>query len=291
MERAPKAHRKGDSGPGEGAGRITGCFGRPFIDLSPLIDVSGFEALHDEICLALAQVPLTYTGGSHRSMGIMPPERRAEALVDYQEVIGKLTDGEFAQFQSLSDEAEAPSDRRGRVYGEERKWPLSRRQMLWLKVRFGVYFPWKGYLELMPNDRWENKADPAGKAFTRTALMLFPKTIAFIKSLPFSTIGRTTLMGLEGFDYGTVHRDGELGAPPDPFITFCPARNKTLFLYDAVTGEERDVLAPIYWFNDGDYHGVRAAPYFRYSIRVDGPFKEEFLDQVRAIPCAAATNS
>ena len=32
-----------------------------------------------------------------------------------------------------------------------------------------------------------------------------------------------------------------------------------------------------YWFNDSDYHGVDADPFFRYSIRVDGVFRPDFL--------------
>jgi hypothetical protein len=34
---------------------------------------------------------------------------------------------------------------------------------------------------------------------------------------------------------------------------------------------------PIYWFNDMDYHGVLADPFFRYSLRVDGVFEPGFV--------------
>jgi Rieske 2Fe-2S family protein len=34
---------------------------------------------------------------------------------------------------------------------------------------------------------------------------------------------------------------------------------------------------PIYWFNDMDYHGVLADPFFRYSLRVDGVFDRDFV--------------
>ena len=33
-----------------------------------------------------------------------------------------------------------------------------------------------------------------------------------------------------------------------------------------------------YWFNDMDYHGVLADPFFRYSIRVDGVFAPGFVE-------------
>ena len=52
---------------------IRGILGRPFVQLDEHLDLSGLSEIHEEICLALTQVPVDYTGGSHRSMGIVPP--------------------------------------------------------------------------------------------------------------------------------------------------------------------------------------------------------------------------
>ncbi|MFO0615775.1 MAG: hypothetical protein U0414_24485 [Polyangiaceae bacterium] len=272
---------------------LLGVLGKPFLALDDLLDLRGLDAVHEEVCVALAQFPTGYTGGSHRAMGIMPPEREAEAIADYQEVIRSLDDAQFEVLRSLSDQpARFPrAGERGRVeFGEERDVPLSHRQMLWLKMRFGVYFPWKVYAELIPNERWEDKAKTRGKRFTRTAEALFPRTIAFVKGLPFSSIGRCNIMGLEAHDHGTIHRDGDPdpARAPDPFITFSPAPpggvgQKRLYLYDPETREETDVVGRAYWFNDHDYHGVRAAPFFRYSIRVDGPFDPAFVRRLEQL--------
>jgi hypothetical protein len=258
-----------------------GVFGRPFVALDDLLDLSALDELHDEICVALAEKPTSYTGGSHRSMGIMPAGREADALVDYQEVIRGLDDAGFERFRSLADDPRAidPRTRHRTEFGEERDVPLSTRQMLWLKMRHRVYFPWKVYAELIPNERWEDKSKTRGKRFTRAAEALFPKTIAFVKGLPFASIGRCNVMGLEGHDHGTVHRDGDPAEQrtPDHFITFCPAPGKRLFVLDASTHEEIVVEGRAYWFNDHDYHGVLADPFFRYSVRVDGTFDGAFL--------------
>lgn len=263
---------------------IVGLFGRPYLDLEPFVDTSALDLLHEEICLALAQVPLDYTGGSHRSMDIMPAERRAEALVDYQEVIRAMSPAEFETFRSLSDDPRAiePGAQGAVEFGEERAVPLSRRQMQWLKIRYGVYFPWKGYVELIPNRRWEDKSSAEGKSFTRVARAFFPKTLEFVATLPFTHVGRCNVMGLEGLDHGTVHRDGDPAEQeaPDHFITFVPGANKRLFLWDDLAKAEVDVPARVYWFNDFDFHGVRADPHFRYSVRVDGEFRPEFLEQL-----------
>ena len=264
---------------------IHGIFGRPYVDLEPYVDLAALGELDDEIALGLAEVPVDYTGGSHRSMEIMPASRAREAHVDYGEVIATLTPAAYATFRSLAAEPSAfpeHAERERATYGEEREHPLSRRQMLWLEYRFGVYFPWKVYLEMIPNRRWEDKSEPCGtdgKDFTRIARTFFPKTIAFVKSLPFSQIGRCNLMGLASNDHGTVHRDGDPAEKSrvDHFVTFCPRADKRLFLWDEDAQKKIDVRGRAYWFNDSDFHGVEADPFFRYSIRVDGVFRPELL--------------
>jgi hypothetical protein len=155
--------------------------------------------------------------------------------------------------------------------------------MLWLKFRFGVYFPWKVYVELIPNRYWGDKSSAEGKAFTRIARTLFPKTVAFVQSLPFTHIGRCNVMGLEANDHGTVHHDGpavthtDAPADPDHFVTLCPRGDKRLFLWDEESARKTYVTGRAYWFNDHDHHGVDADPFFRYSIRVDGVFRPDFL--------------
>jgi hypothetical protein len=261
------------------------------VSLERFVDTSAFDAIHEEVCLALTQVPVDYTGGSHRSMGIMPPSLTAEGHGDYGEVIRSLSPEAFETFRALADDPSTidPSSRGDLEFGEERDHPLSRRQMLWLKVRHGVYFPWKAYVELIPNRYWSDKASPEGKDFTRLAKTFFPKTIAFVKTLPFLHVGRCNVMGLEANDHGTVHRDGDPAdqESPDHFVTICPRGDKRLFLWDEEAKERTYVTGRAYWFNDHDYHGVDVDPFFRYSIRIDGVFRPEFLDLLRLSEAAA----
>ncbi|MBN9163725.1 MAG: hypothetical protein J0I07_22345 [Myxococcales bacterium] len=257
----------------------------PYVPLERFIDTSALDAIHEEVCLALTQVAIDYTGGSHRSMGIMPPSRTAEAYVDYGEAIRSLSPDAFETFRSLADDPSAIDRQHSNElrFGEETELPLSRRQMLWLKFRQKVYFPWKAYVELIPNRYWVEKSSAEGKDFTRLAKTFFPKTIAFAKSLPFLHIGRCNVMGLEANDHGTVHRDGDPDEQeaPDHFITVCPAGDKRLFLWDEEKQRKTPVEGRAYWFNDHDFHGVDADPFFRYSIRVDGVFRPDFLETLR----------
>jgi Rieske 2Fe-2S family protein len=157
-------------------------------------------------------------------------------------------------------------------------------QMRYLSFRHGVYFPWKVCYHLLENDRWEDKHSGSGKDWDAHALAQLPKTVAFIKNLPFKEIGRAVLFGLEPNDHAPAHRDTEPGsalAIPQS-INFDPRGDKGLYLKDADGGSHTTVNAPIYWFNDMDYHGVLAAPRFRYSIRVDGVFEPAFVKKLEA---------
>lgn len=266
---------------------LLGLWGRPFVDLAPLLDRGAMPALHEEICLGLSRVQTSRTGGSHRSMGIMPPSLSRDGRGDYGEVIASLTDAQFLVFASLGDPRD-PIDvakRNKLTFGEERQVQLTAAQMRWLELRHRVYFPWGLYYELMPNVSWTTKSSGKGKAFTREAQLYFPQTLAFIRSLPMEEIGSVKILGLLPHADGTVHRDGEPEdqRKPDEFITFCPAADKRLFLWDEEQKARTYAPSWAYWFNDFDYHGVAADPWLRYSIRVDGRFEEAFRRELQEI--------
>ena len=260
---------------------LAGIWGRPFLVLDDLLDLRGLDAVHDEVCLGLTRVATSYTGGSHRSMGIVPEPFASAPWVDYGEVLRALSPAELALFHSLGDDPDVDPEERD--VGEERDVPLSRRQMLWLEYRHRVYFPWSAYYEMVPNRLWTEKSDLAGKAFTREARAIFPKTVAFLEALPFVGIGRANVMGLRANDFGTVHKDAEPDEQPLPphFITVSPTPGKRLFLWDTASQAKTPVTGRAVWFNDADYHGVEADPFFRYSIRVDGVFRDDFLAALR----------
>ncbi len=264
---------------------LAGIWSRPFVDLTRYFPDAPLALLDDEITMALTHLPLDYTGGSHKTMGIVPASLAHDAYVDYGQAIRAFSRDEFVRFAALADEAWDidPDERNDHEYGEERAFALSRRQMLFLKYRHKVYFPWKAYFEIIPNHRWEEKASPYGKAFAREALLYMPRTVAFIEQLPFVHIGSAKLLGLEANDHGTVHRDGVPADKPDAdhFVTFCPRGDKRFFLWDEEAKTKAFSPSRFYWFNDSDYHGVEADPFFRYSVRVDGVFTPDFVARLR----------
>jgi hypothetical protein len=265
--------------------RLCGIWGLPYVDLEGVIDTSCFPDLDREISYGLTELDVSYTGGSLKWMNVVAPWVRDDPYADLGHIIGDFDRDEFARFVSLADDPSIFELDRFREYtfGDETDHPLNRRQVLYLKYQHGVYFPWKVCYHLLSNDRWEDKHTGRGKRFAEDAARVLPKTVAFVKSLPFTEIGRCVLFGIEANDHAPMHRDSEPGKTltiPHS-ISFDPRGTKRFVLCDKDRESVTEVTAKIYWFNDMDYHGVEADPFFRYSIRVDGVFDPTWLLEQR----------
>lgn len=264
--------------------KLVGIWGRPYIDLRRDIDTSCFAELDDEIAYGLAQVDVSRTGGSLKQMGVVAPWVHDDPYVDYGHVLASLPQSELRRFVSLAEDPSIfdPDRLRDYQFGDETENPLSLAQIRYLAYRHDVYFPWSACYHLLHDERWEDKHSGRGKDFTAEAKALFPKTVAFVKSLPFSEIGRVVIFGLEASHHAPLHRDSEPGRDLTiaQSISFSPRGNKRLYLVDPDGGSRTIVRSPIYWFNDMDYHGVLPDPFFRYSVRVDGVFNPAWIKRL-----------
>lgn len=269
------------------SGRLWGIHGRPWIDLAPLIDTSGFAAMDREICRGLAAVECGATGATLKWMGVVAPWQLDDEYRDAMWAVDEMSDDEWLDFAALAEHGDAlrVEDRRVIKFGDETEHPFTAAQRRLLTVRHGVYFPWKTCYHLLENDRWEDKHSGAGKAFAAEAEAVFPATVAFIRSLPFAEVGRAVIFGLEADDHAPLHRDTEPGSSLSvaQSVSFAPRPGKRLYLQNSADAEPEIVEAKAYWFNDMDYHGVLPDPYFRYSVRVDGVFTPAFARAIERL--------
>jgi hypothetical protein len=269
------------------ANQLWGIYGRPFVDLSSVLDLSPLDDLDSEISRGLAHVETTYTGGTLKWMGVVAPWCMDDDYKDAMSVIEELDDDELETFISLADDPEKfqLAERKAYAFGDETDAPFNRAQEKWLAYRHGVYFPWKVCYHFLENDRWEDKHSGAGKKFGDEAREVFPETVRFLEGLPFKEIGRAVLFGLEPNDHAPLHRDSEPGRALQvaQSMSFCPRGDKRFYLQNAPDAEPLVVDTRAYWFNDMDYHGVLADPWFRYSVRVDGVFTPEFASRLAAL--------
>lgn len=263
---------------------VIGLFGRPYQNLEHVIDDSTLASMDREITRGLLRVPVSYTGGSLKWMGVVAPWVMSDGYRDLMDAIQSFSREEFAELVALSEDPSAfDLERYGEYsFGDETEHPLSFAQMRWLSLRHGVYFPWKNCYHLLENDKWDDKHSGAGKSFSAEAREVFPETVRVIESLPFSEVGRVVIFGLEPNDHAPLHRDTEPGKAlaVAQSISIEPRGTKRFYLKNQPEAEPVVVDARVYWFNDMDYHGVLADPFFRYSVRVDGVFRPDFLRDI-----------
>lgn len=260
--------------------RLHGIFGRPFVDLGTEIDTTPFAALDREITRGLATLEVGGTGATLKSMGVVAPWAMDDGRRDALEAIRAMTDAEYEDFLGLGEDlAGARPSRDGLAFGDESDRPFTLAQQRLLELRHGVYFPWRWCYHFVANEAWDDKHCGEGKDFAGDALTRFPQTCAFIRALPFTEVGRAVLFGLGPHDHAPLHRDTEPGEALGiaQSINFAPRAGKRFYLQNDPAAEPVVIDRPIYWFNDMDYHGVFADPWFRYSIRVDGVFDRDFV--------------
>ena len=265
---------------------LWGIFDRPYLDLGGVVDLSALGGLDAEISRGLARVESRYTGATLKWMGVVAPWAMQDGYRDAMHVIEALPEEELGVFFSLAEDPASlrVEDRARYRFGDETEHPFSRAQERWLAYRHGVYFPWKVCYHLLENDRWEDKHSGQGKSFGDEAREVFPETVRFLEALPFSEIGRAVIFGLEPNDHAPPHRDSEPGKALQvaQSISLCPRADKRFYLRNDERDEPLVVDARAYWFNDMDYHGVLADPFFRYSVRVDGAFTPGFVEMLQA---------
>lgn len=262
-----------------------GIWGKPYVDLERFVDLDELTSIDEEITRGLVEIEPAPTGGSLKWMGVTAPSANADPYVDYMHVIEAMTEDDLRELVSLADDPGALRERPLRTlrFGDETDNPLNLVQARFLAYRHRVYFPWEVTFHFLENQRWEDKNSGAGKTWSAEAQEIFPRTVRFLRSLPFREIGRCLLFGLRANQHAPLHRDAEPGRTETlgHAISLCPRGDKRFYLATPDESELSVVRARAYWFNDMDWHGVLADPFFRYSIRIDGVFLPSFLADLR----------
>lgn len=247
---------------------IRGIGSKPWIDLSAFIDWTHIEAVHNEICAALALLPTTYTGGLHKSTG-REHFLNKRCLSDYHDVLLGLNEAERKTYISLDSSIPINCSNTGLLDFI----PPNAAQMRYLKIAHGVYFSWQTHLVVQEIDT------PCTAAHEIEKRRLLGLTFNFLHSLPFDVVLRADVLGIDPFQHAVTHRDAtdECGAQEE-FMLISPRGDKRLFVMDDKTDEKFYPDSRAYYFNNRDFHGVDPAPRFTYSLRVTGHFNRELRE-------------
>ncbi len=235
----------------------------PFIDMEPYLDASWFPTLHDEINLALAQIPRY---GFPNVSGTIPQE-----LQQFP--------GQTHPLNMLHHIEQYDPD--GRHRRNLAKLKTKEEKVKYATFAMGAAQCWYFSTFLLQNE-YLDRQDPESVKMG-TYANLFPQTIGyFMERLPYKYVSRAILFATFPGVELTCHRDFVGFEHTDHHICFNFGPGRRAYVYDCNQQRKRYVIGSgrAYTFNDRDYHGVDPVPHFAYTIRVDGQFTDELCDQL-----------
>jgi len=232
----------------------------PFLDMEPYLDTSKFAEFHDEVNLALSQI---WDYNFPNVNGIVPKELRW--FEEQTQPLHMLYHIEYY-------------DPTGRHRANLAKLETKAEKIKYCTFAMGAVQPWYFSLFLLYNE-YITRQEESLRKFGEHA-ELFPQIIDyFLNHLPFKYVSRAILFATFPGAEVICHRDIiQTGENLDHHFCFNFGKGRRAYVYDCNTREKvfvRDECRA-YMFNDRDYHGVEAVPYFTYTIRVDGQFTDEF---------------
>jgi hypothetical protein len=249
---------------------IKGILGRPYIDLSKILDLSRFDKLHPEICRGFA---ISKNLASFGSIDV------PDGFMNL-----KVYNNQFKPLYKAHEEMlNLSNDNPLKIYGQHlRNNDLS----TYLKFAFSAYDLYSFYVIYDFKEGW--RENPAIKGRNPIA-DYFPEVIKWVDGLietqVFSHIGRATFFVLEAGGISFEHHDPSVD-PENPditseFIHVRPNIDRPFYIRDDDSSEKFYINTRAGYWNDQDYHGGDPVSKPTYSFRVDGTFTNEFKEKIK----------
>jgi hypothetical protein len=251
---------------------IKGINGSPYVNIEPHIDIEGFSKLHYKICRGIVQSKYKKEGNMVRPGG-------CEILED--KLYFKPLYRALEEYHALPEDHEIRQE--GRAIGEYK----NRDQfMLFLKLALGAYDPYQFIFLKTEEGGWESRFDE--KTWTPDA-ELFPELKIWLEALVgpvFKHLGRVIFFKAEHDCLMPLHRDLILPNETEyfphrhEFIHVRPNMDKPFYVWNPETDEKILTESRAIWFNDQDWHAGGRTHKQSYSLRIDGPFSDEFRERI-----------
>jgi Rieske 2Fe-2S family protein len=248
---------------------LKGIHGKPYVDLSNLIDHSSFTNLHADICRGFA------LGRDSAAIGSLDVPDGFMNLEVYNDSFTPLHQA-YKTFLSL------PETHPIKINGQG----LNDADLAtYLKFALKGYDLYSFYFLIDFKEGWRT-LDPL-HGITESA-KYFPTVTDWIKSLVdlkvFSHIGRAAFFVQEAGGISFEHKDPSVDpAFPDILSEFIHIRlnlNRPFYVRDNDTKEKFYINSCIGYWNDQDWHGGDTVLEPSYSFRVDGVFTDEFRKKI-----------
>ncbi len=246
-----------------------GIKGKPYIDLSNLIDHKSFLDLHPEICRGFA------IGKQDAAVGSLDVPDGFMNLEVYGDSFYPLHKA-YQKFLTLQDDDPI------KVYGKG----LSDADLAnYLKFALKGYDLYSFHFLIDFKEGWRTNNPLYG---ITPAAKYFPSVTKWLESLidlnVFSHIGRAAFFIQEAGGISFEHKDPSVDPEfPDvlsEFIHIRPNLNRPFYIRDKNTLEKFYINTCIGYWNDQDWHGGDTVLEPSYSFRVDGIFTDSFRKKI-----------
>lgn len=236
--------------------------------LDDYIDVSGLENCHLEICAGIAK---SKTNMSSRVIPHFEMQNDFAAAVNFKSNEGARIRNVASEDMALLQTEEEKSYFNGLNHEQKKRFMQLYKNAYWdgefVRLKFTrdeyLQHPFATFFDSMCE--WHPNATH------------FPKTVDFIKSLPFAEIGRVLFFVSYHYLHSDIHYDRKDNCfdGKHHFIWLNPGRQKEFFLIDD-EDRKHSIQSKSAFFNTRYLHGAAAAGKMTYSLRVDGHLDEEF---------------
>jgi len=253
---------------------LFGIAGKPYIDLSDHIDLSGYDKLHPIICKNLIEAK------DHMYVGTLHAPKDFLRLGEHEGTLKTLVSVHH-------DFLQLPDDDPVKVNGLNFQ---DNDLAAYLKYALGGYDPYSFYLLYDFKKNWRDDINVNGEL---ECIKYFPELMSWVRSLidkeVFSHIGRVVFFLIEhggisiqhahrGFPYGD-NLYPEFSEEPCEFIHIQNNAGRKFFVADE-NNNKTYINSRVSWFNDKDWHGGDPVTQSVYALRIDGVFTQQFKHKI-----------
>lgn len=250
---------------------IRGINNQPYINLDPYIDVKGFSDLHYKIC-----------------GGIVKSEYKKEGNIVEPGGFNNAYELPFKPiFRALEEYNALPDDHEIKIVGESIGGLANRDKFIqYLKLSLGAYDPYQFIFLKTEDGGWESRFEEKPWTSDSQYFLELKEWIEQLVGTVFKHLGRIIIFKAEHDCLMAMHRDLILPDETDyfdhrhEFIHLRPNTDKPFYIWDPDTDSKVTVTSQATFFNDQDWHSGGRTNKQTYSIRIDGPFTDEFRQQI-----------
>jgi hypothetical protein len=238
---------------------LNSAYSKPFVDLSPHIDLEGFDKLHPEICKGFV---LSKTRNlSYRGNLFLDKTDQDQVNLDIYNGTIKPVWYRYEEYLKLSDTDPI------KIIGST----LNDSELgLYLKYVLDAYDPYQVFPLFTTN---ESK----GRELS-TMAELFPNVIRWIDKISvFSHVSNAHFLLLEADGVSIEHCDPK--ADPNILREFVHIRSgldRPFYVKNSKESKKTYIDARACYFNDQDWHGGDGVRKSSYTLRIDGTFTNDF---------------